>query len=176
MISVAIFCAGILLSAILAASMSTADSQLLASSSAFASDLYKPLFRKNASDKEMLWAGRIIVLIIAAVAFIIASRPECKGIMGLVSCAWAAFGSAFGPVILLALFWKRFTYAGALAGIIVGFMIDAVWYIFALNATNIYEIVPGFIAGLIASVVVSLCTKKPDEKVIELFNQARNVK
>ncbi len=176
MISVAIFCAGILLSAILAASMSTADSQLLASSSAFASDLYKPLFRKNASDKEMLWAGRIIVLIIAAVAFIIASRPECKGIMGLVSCAWAAFGSAFGPVILLALFWKRFTYAGALSGIIIGFVVDILWYIFALNATNIYEIVPGFIAGFIASVVVSLCTKKTDEKVIELFNQARNIK
>ncbi|MBR7128269.1 MAG: sodium:proline symporter, partial [Lentisphaeria bacterium] len=69
-----------------------------------------------------------------------------------------------------------FTYAGALAGIIVGFMVDAVWYIFALNATNIYEIVPGFVAGLIASVVVSLCSKKPDEKVIELFNQARNIK
>ena len=171
--SIAIFCAGILLSAIVAASMSTADSQLLASSSAFVSDLYKPFIRKKASDKEMLWAGRVVVLIIAAVAFVIASRPECKGIMGLVSCAWAAFGAAFGPVIVLALFWKRFTYMGALFGIIVGFVVDILWYIFVFNMTNIYEIVPGFIAGFIAAVVVSLLDKKPEEKVVEVFEKSR---
>ncbi len=173
LISVAIFCAGILLSAILAAAMSTADSQLLASSSAFVSDLYKPLLRKKASDKEMLWAGRIIVVFIATVAFIIASRPECKGIMGLVSCAWAAFGSAFGPVIILALFWKRFTYAGAMAGIIVGFLVDVLWYIFLAKCTGIYEIVPGFAAGLIASIAVSLIDKKPSQAVCELFEKSR---
>jgi sodium/proline symporter len=170
--NVAIFCAGILLSAIVAASMSTADSQLLASSSAFVSDLYKPFIHKNASDKEMLWAGRVVVLVIAAVAFVIASRPECKGIMGLVSCAWAAFGAAFGPVILLALFWKRFTYMGALFGIIVGFVVDVLWYIFVFNMTNIYEIVPGFIAGFVAAVVVSLLDKKPEGKVIENFEKS----
>ena len=168
----AVFCAGILLSAILAAAMSTADSQLLSSASAFASDLYKPLFRKNASDREMLWAGRLIVFFIAAAAFLIAASPECSGLMGLVSCAWGAFGAAFGPVVLLALFWKRFTYSGALAGIIAGFAVDIIWYAF-LSGTGVYEIIPGFIAGFIAGVIISLCSAKPDEKVIALFEKSR---
>ena len=165
------FCAGFLLSAILAAAMSTADSQLLASSSAFASDLYKPLLRKNASDKEMMLAGRAIVIIISVAAFIIAARPECKGLMNLVSCAWGAFGAAFGPVIILSLYWKRFNYAGALSGIIVGFAVDILWYIF-LPQTGIYEIVPGFAAGMIVSVIVSLLTAKPGEQVIADFKRS----
>jgi sodium/proline symporter len=172
LVVISVFCAGILLSAILAAAMSTADSQLLASASAFASDLYKPLFRKNASDGEMLWAGRIIVLVIAGVAYLIAGSPSCSGLMGLVSCAWGAFGAAFGPVILLALFWKRFTYGGALAGIIAGFLVDVLWYMF-LAKTGLYEIIPGFLAGLIVSVSVSLLQKKPSSEVEELFEKAR---
>ena len=171
--SIAVFCAGILLSAILAAAMSTADSQLLASASAFASDLYKPLFRKNASDKEMLWAGRIMVFVIAVVAFFIAASPDCKGLMGLVSCAWGAFGAAFGPVILLALFWKRLTYNGALAGIIAGFVVDILWYVFLFTPTAIYEIIPGFAAGLIVAVIVSLIGKKPAAEITELFERSR---
>ena len=166
------FCAGILLSAILAAAMSTADSQLLASASAFASDLYKPLCRKNASDREMLWAGRIIVLIIAAVAYFISANPACKGLMSLVSCAWGAFGAAFGPVVLAALFWKRLTYWGALAGIIAGFAADILWYIF-LAETRIYEIVPGFIAGAIVLFIVSKLTKAPGAEVAADFEAAR---
>ncbi|MBR2364651.1 MAG: sodium/proline symporter [Lentisphaeria bacterium] len=166
------FVAGILLSAILAASMSTADSQLLASSSAFASDIYKPLFRKNANDKEMLWAGRIIVTVIAIIAFLIASSPKCQGIMALVECAWAAFGAAFGPVIILALYWKRLTYKGAVAGIIVGFLVDALWYAF-LAKTGIYEIIPGFIAGMIAAAIVSLLDKAPSAEVVALFEKTR---
>ena len=172
LMAVATFCAGILLSAILAAAMSTADSQLLASASAFASDLYKPLFRKNASEREMLWAGRIIVVVIAVVAFFIAASPSCKGIMGLVSCAWAGFGSAFGPVIILALFWKRMTYNGALAGIVAGFAVDALWYAF-MSWTAIYEIIPGFAAGMLATVVVSLLSKKPGAEVLAVFDKAR---
>ena len=152
--------------------MSTADSQLLASSSAFASDLYKPLVRKNASDKEMMFAGRAIVIVIAIVAFIIASRPECKGLMDLVACAWGAFGAAFGPVIILALYWKRLTYSGALSGIIVGFAVDALWYIF-MSKTGIYEIVPGFIAGFAASVIVSLLSKAPEQTVVDTFEKAQ---
>ena len=171
-VAIAVFCAGILLSAILAAAMSTADSQLLASASAFASDLYKPLFRKNASDKEMLWAGRIIVVVIAIAAFFIAASPSCKGIMGLVSCAWAGFGSAFGPVIILALFWNRMSYNGALAGIVAGFAVDALWYIF-MGWTAIYEIIPGFFAGMIAAVVVSLLSAKPNAEVLALFEKSR---
>ena len=171
-ITIAAFFAGILLSAILAAAMSTADSQLLASASAFASDLYKPLCRKNASDREMPWAGRIIVLVIAIVAFFIAASPTCQGLMQLVACAWGAFGAAFGPVMLLALFWKRLTYAGAMAGIIAGFAIDALWYAF-LSWTAVYEIIPGFIAGTIAAAVISLLTPEPDKEIIDDFEAAR---
>lgn len=172
MVSVVIFITGILLSAILAASMSTADSQLLASASAFASDMYKPLLRKNASEKEMLWAGRIIVVIIAVVAYLIANSPSCGGIMGLVSCAWAAFGSAFGPVMLLALYWKRFTYSGAVAGIVAGFLVDALWYVFMAH-TGLYEIIPGFLAGFIAAVLFSLWSKEPSQEVVELFEKSK---
>lgn len=160
---------GVLLSAILAASMSTADSQLLASSSAFASDVYKPVFRKKASNKEMLWAGRIIVIVIAVVALLIAINPECAGIMALVECAWAAFGAAFGPAIILSLFWKRFTYKGAIAGIVVGFGVDALWYTFLSTSTGLYEIIPGFIASMIVAVVVSLLDKKPSKEVVDMF-------
>ncbi len=167
------FIGGILLSAILAASMSTADSQLLASSSAFASDVYKPVFRKNASNKEMLWAGRLIVILIAIVAFIIAKNPNSGGIMALVECAWAGFGSAFGPVIILALYWKRLTYSGAVAGICAGFVVDAVWYYFLSSSTGLYEIIPGFICGLIAAIVVSLISKKPSQEVVDLFEEAK---
>ncbi len=163
---------GILLSAILAASMSTADSQLLASASAFASDVYKPVFRKNkATDQEMLWAGRFVVLAISAVAVIIASNPKSGTIMGLVENAWGVFGAAFGPAILLSLFWKRFNFPGAVAGILVGAIVDIVW-LAVLGSLGIYEIIPGFIAGLIAAVVVSLCTKSPRKEVEELFDKA----
>ena len=164
---------GVLLSAILAASMSTADSQLLASSSAFASDVYKPVFRKNASNKEMLWAGRIIVAVISVVALIIALSPNCKGIMALVECAWAAFGSAFGPTIVLALYWKRFTYKGAVAGIVGGFVTDALWYAFLSESTGLYEIIPGFAVGLAAAVIVSLLDRKPSKEVEEMFEAAQ---
>ena len=168
-----VFIAGILLSAILAASMSTADSQLLASSSAFASDVYRPVLRKNASDREMLWAGRIVVLLISVIAYIIASSPSSGGIMALVSCAWGAFGAAFGPVILLALYWKRLTYRGAVAGIAVGFAVDILWYVFLTSRTNIYEIIPGFICGMICTVIVSLLDKKPPQAVLDLFDKSR---
>lgn len=167
------FIVGLLLSAILAASMSTADSQLLASSSAFSSDVYKPLIRKNASNREMLWAGRVVVMIIAVIAFFISSSPNCKGIMALVECAWAGFGSSFGPVIVLALYWKRFTYSGAVAGICTGFVVDALWYIFLTESTGLYEIVPGFICGLIAAIVVSLLSKAPSKEVCDLFEEAK---
>jgi len=163
---------GILLSAILAAAMSTADSQLLASASAFASDVYKPVFRKNkASDKEMLWAGRFVVLIIAVIAVLIASNPNSGTIMGLVENAWGVFGAAFGPTIMLSLFWKRLTFGGAVAGILTGAIVDICWLAF-LGSLGIYEIIPGFIMGLIAAVVVSKCTKAPSAEVEALFDRA----
>jgi len=163
---------GILLSAILSAAMSTADSQLLASASAFASDVYKPVIRKGkASDKEMLWAGRLVVLAIAIVAVIIASNPNSGTIMGLVENAWGVFGAAFGPAIMLSLFWKRFNFAGALTGILVGALVDILWLAF-LSSTGIYEIIPGFLCSLVAAVVVTKLTKAPNADVEALFDQA----
>ena len=165
------FIGGLLLSAILAASMSTADSQLLTSASAFSADVYKPIFRKNASNKEMLLVGRVVVAIISVIALVIAMAPGTGGIMDLVSNAWGAFGAAFGPVILLSLYWKRFTYFGALGGIIAGFAVDVIWLL-CFSSTGIYEIIPGFIAGLIVAIVVTLVTKKPSAEVEQLFDNA----
>ena len=170
---------GILLSAVLAASMSTADSQLLSASSSFASDLYKPVIRKNkASDKEMQWAGRIVVLVIAVIALLIALNPSSGSIMDLVSNAWGLFGAALAPTIILSLFWKRFSFAGAIAGISVGAVADICWLILfntkdaVVYNTGVYELLPGFIAGMIAAVVVTLIAKKPSKEVDELFDKA----
>ncbi len=162
---------GVLLSAILAASMSTADSQLLASASAFASDVYKPIFRKNASDKEMLWAGRLVVVLIAVIAVVIAANPNSGTIMGLVSNAWGVFGAAFGPVILLSLFSRAMTFPGAVAGILTGAAVDILWLAF-LSGTGVYEIIPGFFAGLLVAAVVSMVTYKRDDAVDALYDRA----
>ena len=182
------FIAGVILSAIIAASMSTADSQLLVASSSFASDIYKPLIRKNnASDKEMLWVGRIVVLIVSVVAFFIASSglnstgSWASNIMAMVENAWGLFGAAFGPVVILSLFWKRFNYSGAVAGIIAGAVADIVWLLTCTNAiiseplffaSGVYEIVPGFIIGATAAVIVTLCTKAPGKDVENIFAMA----
>jgi sodium/proline symporter len=167
------FFAGILLAAIIAASMSTADSQLLVASSSFTADIYKPLIRKKASDAEVLWIGRVVVVIVAVVAYFIASSKAqgAQAIMEMVENAWGGFGAAFGPVVILSLFWRRFTYKGAVAGVVCGALVDLGWLLF-LKSTGVYEIVPGFIAGLIAAVVVSLATKAPGKAVEELFDKA----
>ena len=163
---------GLLLSAILAASMSTADSQLLSASSAFASDVYQPVIRRGqASDKEMLWVGRGVVLLITVIALLVASDPNSGTIMGLVENAWGVFGAAFGPAILLSLYWKRLNFAGALAGIIAGAGVDILWLAF-LGNTGVYEIVPGFICGTIAAVAVSMMTAEPSREVEDLFDRA----
>ena len=162
---------GLLLSAILAAAMSTADSQLLASASAFASDVYKPVIRKDkASDKEMLWAGRFVVLAISIIAVLIAANPNSGTIMGLVENAWGVFGAAFGPAIMLSLFWRRFNFAGAVAGILTGAAVDILW-LACLKSIGIYEIIPGFLASLIVAVVVSLATKAPSDDVTAIFDK-----
>ncbi|MBQ2827469.1 MAG: sodium/proline symporter [Clostridia bacterium] len=162
---------GLLLSAILAAAMSTADSQLLASASAFSVDVYKPIIRRNkAGKKEMLWAGRFVVLIIAVVAVLIAANPNSGTIMGLVENAWGVFGAAFGPAIMLSLFWRRFNFAGAVAGIVTGAAVDILWLVF-LKGLGIYEIIPGFIISLIAAVVVTLITPAPSKEVTEVFDR-----
>jgi sodium/proline symporter len=182
------FIAGILLAAIVAAAMSTADSQLLVASSAFTSDIYKPIIRKNkTTDKEILWVGRIVVLIVAVVGFIIAASginnadSWANSIMSMVENAWGLFGASFGPVVILSLFWRRFNYAGACAGIITGAAVDIFWLITCTNTiiknpligvTGVYEVLPGFVAGLIAAVVVSLATKAPSSEVDAIFASA----
>lgn len=170
------FIAGILLAAIIAASMSTADSQLLVASSSFTSDIYKPIFRKNASEKEILWVGRLVVIIVSVIAFFIAGSKGkgAQAIMDMVENAWGLFGAAFGPVVILSLFWKRFTYKGAIAGIISGAIVDIGWYIWLSGSTGIYEILPGFIIGFIFSVVVSLIDKAPSKEVEAIFETATN--
>lgn len=169
------FISGVLISAIIAASMSTADSQLLASSSAFSSDIYKSTIKKNASDKEMLNVGRITVALILIFALVIALLPNTGGIMGLVESAWAIFGSAFGPVILLSLYFRRLNYKGAVASIITGFVVSVVWMYTLAPITNLYEIIPGFISALIVAIVVSLLTKAPSKEVTELFDEVNKL-
>ncbi len=164
---------GFLLAAIMAASVSTADSQLLVASSSFTSDLYKPIIRKDAGDKEVLYVGRIAVIIIAIVGFMIASSKGsgAQAIMNLVENAWGVFGAAFGPTILLSLFWRRFNYPGACAGVVAGAAVDIFWLIFCAS-TGVYEIIPGFIAGAIVGIVVTKATKEPSKAVTDIYDAA----
>jgi sodium/proline symporter len=152
--------AGICLSGILAAVMSTASAQLLVSSSAFAEDFYRGLFRPAAGRGELLWAGRLAVLAIAAVAFWLGLDPDSK-VLSLVAWAWAGFGAAFGPAIILSLYWERMTRNGALAGIVVGGLTVIAWPQFASDQVDgeifeLYELVPGFALSWLAIWVVSV--------------------
>ena len=163
---------GVLLSAVLAASMSTADSQLLSASSSLASDVYKPIVRKNrASDRELMWVGRFVVLAVALVALVIAANPNSGSIMGLVENAWGLFGAAFGPAILLSLFWRKFNFAGAVTGILVGAAVDIAWIVF-LKQTGVYEILPGFAAGALAAFVAAKLAGAPSEAVMKQYDDA----
>ncbi|KEA65067.1 Proline/sodium symporter PutP [Marinobacterium lacunae] len=162
--------AGILLAAILAAIMSTADSQLLVSSSALAEDFYKQLFRRDASQKEIVMVGRIAVLGLSFVALLLAFNPE-SSVLGLVSYAWAGFGAAFGPALLLSLYWPRMNRNGALAGIVVGALTVVIWKQLAGGLFEVYEIVPGIIFATVAVIVVSLFTAEPEPAVIEQHNE-----
>lgn len=146
--------AGFLLSAILAAIMSTADSQLLVASSAITEDFYHTFFRKKASQAELVWVSRGTVILIAIFAFLIALDPN-SSVLDLVAYAWAGFGATFGPIILLSLFWQRMTANGALAGIIVGGLTVLVWKQLSGGLFELYEIVPGFILSLAAIVIFS---------------------
>lgn len=163
---------GILLSAVLAASMSTADSQLLSASSSLASDVYKPIFRKNkASDRELMWIGRFVVLAVALIALVIAANPNSGSIMDLVENAWGLFGAAFGPAILLSLFWRKFNFEGAVTGIVVGANIDIAWIIF-MKDTGVYELLPGFVIGALAAIAAAKLVGPPSEDVLKLYDDA----
>ncbi len=168
------FIAGIFLCAILAASMSTADSQLLAVASTVSLDLYKAKINKNADENKVLLVSRVTVFAVAIVAFGLCLLPNNDSIFGLVSYAWAGFGATFGAIILLALFWKKCTADGASAGLLIGFITVVVWHNLKGGIFDIYEILPGFIATLIVAIVISLFTKtKPG--VEEKFDEYKNM-
>ncbi len=176
-----IFIGGIFLCGILAAIMSTADSQLLVTASSVSEDMYKGAIKKNASEKNALWVGKITVVVVAIIAFFIAINPE-SSIMALVADAWAGFGSAFGPVVLLALFWKRSTLAGAISGMATGALTVIIWDYIPLvegvtlyKATGLYSLVLGFALALIVNVVVSLLTKKPSNEIVKEFESIKNL-
>lgn len=162
--------AGILLAAILAAVMSTADSQLLVSSSALAEDFYKQVFRPQASSDEIVKVGRYAVVILSTIATMLAMNPDST-VLGLVSYAWAGFGAAFGPALLLSLFWKGMNRNGALAGIIVGALTVVVWKQLTGGIFDLYEIVPGFIFATVVIVAVSKLTGGASQAVEAQFEQ-----
>lgn len=163
--------AGICLAAILAAIMSTIDSQLLVSAAAFTSDFYKALFRHSASEQELVWTGRVAVLLIALIALVLAWNPERK-VLDLVAYAWAGFGAAFGPTLILSLYWRRMNRYGALAGIIVGGLTVVIWKQVNGGLFDLYEIVPGFLFSILSIVVISLLTSVPEEAVLQDFDKA----
>ena len=170
------FIAGIFLCAILAASMSTADSQLLAASSAVSQDIFKGLIKKNAEEKEVMIISRFTVFLIALIALLLSLNPN-SSIFSLVSFAWSGFGGTFGPLILLSLYWKRTTAPGAIAGLICGGVTDVVWHYIPSSVAKIfglYEILPAFIVCLVVTIVVSLLTK-PDAEVLTKFEEYKKM-
>lgn len=171
------FIGGIFLCAILAAAMSTADSQLLVASSAFSQDIFKGLIKKDATTKEVLNISRLAVFIIAAIAFVL-SLDENSSIFGLVSYAWAGFGATFGPLILLSLFWRGCTAKGAIAGLITGGVTVVAWHNIPASVSpifGVYEILPAFILCLVVTVVVSLLDKNKDAQMLEEFDNFKKM-
>lgn len=160
---------GVLLAAVLAAIMSTADSQLLVTSSAITEDFYKAFFREKASEAELVWVSRLTVAIVALVALLVALEPE-SSVLELVAYAWAGFGAAFGPTFMLSLFWRRMTRAGALGGIVTGGLTVLVWKQLDGGIFDIYEILPGFIFSLAAIVLFSWASKPPDAEIVTEFD------
>jgi len=165
---------GFLLAAILAAIMSTISSQLLVTASSLTEDFYKTFFRRDASDKELVLIGRITVLIVALIGISLSINPN-DTILGLVGYAWAGFGSAFGPVILLSLHWKRMTKWGALAGMLVGAVTVLIWANISVLQETLYEMIPGFLLSTIAVILVSLATEKPSKEIEEQYHQMEDV-
>ncbi|RZF62662.1 sodium/proline symporter PutP [Sphingobacterium corticibacterium] len=165
---------GFLLSAILAAVMSTISSQLLVTSSSMTEDIYKTFFNKHATAKNMLIMSRISVLVVAVVAFLLALDPQ-ESILGLVGNAWAGFGAAFGPLVILSLLWKRTTAMGALSGMLVGGATVLLWVYVPHAYKDVYEIIPGFLLSFLTTVVVSLITGRVPGEVEGEFEKVREI-
>ena len=176
------FIGGIFICGILAAIMSTADSQLLVCSSAVSTDIYKDILKPDADDKKVLQVGRITTLVVAVIAAFIAWDPN-SSIMGLVSDAWAGLGAAFGPLVVMSLFWKRTNLPGAVAGLVSGAATVLVWDYLPLvggqtlsAATGLYSLLVGFIISLACIVIVSLATKAPSDAILDQFAAYKNYK
>ena len=170
--------AGLILAGILAATMSTADSQLLAASSSASQNILKEVFVKDMSEKTGMVVARVTVLIIAVIAMFIA-RDSNSSVFQIVSFAWAGFGAAFGPLMLLCLFWKRTTYQGAVAGMIAGGVMVFFWKLVLKplgGLFGIYELLPAFVFSVIVIVVVSLFTAEPDTQIEAEFDKVRSGK
>ena len=176
------FIGGIFLCGILAAIMSTADSQLLVTASSVSKDIYKDILKPQADEKTVLKVSRVTVIVVAVLAFAIAWNPN-NSIMGLVSNAWAGLGSAFGPIVLMSLFWRRTNFAGAVAGIVSGGLTVIIWdYIPFINgqtlgtATGLYSLATGFVISILCIVIFSLCTKAPEKEILEEFDRVKKMK
>jgi len=165
---------GFLLSAILAAVMSTISSQLLVTSSSLTEDIYKAFLNKKASQKQLLIASRLSVLIVAIIAVLLSLTPN-DSILNLVGNAWAGFGSAFGPLIIFSLFWKKTTWQGALAGMLTGGIVVLAWVYVNHDYKEWYEIIPGFISSLVMIYVVSLITQKPNKEIDKKFDEVKMI-
>lgn len=164
--------AGILMTAILAAIMSTASSQLLVSASSVSKDLFATILKVDDNNPKLVWASRLTVGMIAVIAMIIAINPA-SSVFGLVSMAWGGFGSAFGPIILFSLFWRRMTRQGAIAGMIAGGVVDIFWFYSSGGIFDIYEIIPGFLIGSIVIIVVSMMGKA-DKEMLADFDKVKS--
>lgn len=176
------FVGGLFLCGILAAIMSTADSQLLVTASSVSKDIYKDILHPEADEDKVLKISRITVIVVALLAFAIAWNPD-NSIMGLVSNAWAGLGSAFGPIVLMSLFWRRTNFAGAAAGIVSGGAAVLVWDYLPLvqgktlgAATGLYSLAVGFLISVLCIVIFSLCTKAPEQEILDEFDAVRNWK
>ena len=169
--------AGIVMAGILAATISSSDSYLLIAASAFAKNIYQGVLKKNASDKEVLWVSRVMLLAVSAVGIVIA-LDENSVIFTLVAFAWAGFGATFGPVMLTSLFWKRTTWRGAVAGMVTGAVSVFVWRLLIKpmgGIFGIYELLPAFLASLAMIVIVSLLDKEPSAEIEAEFDEAKRL-
>jgi len=167
--------AGLIISGILAASMSSGDSYMLIVSSSLANDIYKDIFKKNATETEVLWVARIAMLLVAGFGIFIAVSGN-QSIFRVVSYAWAGLGASFGPLVLFSLFWKRTTFSGALAGMITGGAMVVIWKnaIAKLGGVfAVYELLPAFVVSCLVILFVSLATKKPSKEIEKEFEAAK---
>ena len=176
------FVGGLFLCGILAAIMSTADSQLLVCSSSVSADIYKDILNPDASDEKVLKIGRLVTIVVAVLAIFIAWNPD-SSIMALVSDVWAGLGSAFGPLVVMSLFWKRTNLQGAIAGLVSGAATVLIWdYLPIMGgqtigaATGLYSLLVGFIVSLVFIIVVSLITKAPEQAILDEFEAYKNFK